>query len=176
LITKVYIPKYIFPFSKVLSSALNLLFSMIALYLIVIVEVVKGKITLSWVNIFLPYDLVCIIIFAIGVGLILSTLAVFFRDMFYIYGVVLTAWMYLTPVMYPISMIENSHVSYKYELLLLFKLNPMYHFINYARTIILYGNIPTVGQHLMCLGFALITLLIGTLFFRKMQDKFIYFI
>jgi len=176
LITKVYMPKYIFPFSKVLSSALNLLFSLIALYLIVGVEALRGQVPFTWANILLPYDLVMLIIFAIGMGLILSALTVFFRDMFYIWGVALTAWTYFTPIMYPIEIISIHHSWFTPYLLFAMKLNPMYHYINYARTIILFGNVPTLGQHVILFVSSFVFLVIGVLFFRSKQDKFIYYI
>jgi ABC-2 type transport system permease protein len=165
LITKVYMPKYIFPMSKVFSSAINLLFSLVALYGIIIVRNTR----ITFVHLLLPFDLICVIIFALGVAMFLAALTVFFRDMFYIYGVILTAWMYLTPIVYNLDQIPVEYQQY-------FKFNPLYHFVNYARTIILYDQVPTLGQHLICIGIALITLIIGSLFFRKMQDKFIYFI
>ncbi|MDR3552930.1 MAG: ABC transporter permease [Clostridia bacterium] len=176
LITKVYMPKYIFPFSKVLSSALNLLFSMVALYMIVIVRVLQHHVGFHWTNVLLPYDLICIVIFAIGMGMLLSALTVFFRDMFYIYGVVLTAWMYLTPIMYPIGMIQNSKLPYAKALLFVMKLNPLYHYVNYARQVVLIGTVPSFATHLICMAFSLLMLGIGILFFRSKQDKFIYYI
>jgi ABC-2 type transport system permease protein len=177
LLTKVYIPKYIFPLSKVLSSAVNLLFSLIALYLIFIEEMLRvGNVSLSFTHFFLIYDLVCFIIFTIGVGLILSTLTVFFRDMFYIWGVVLTAWNYLTPIMYPVSMITSHKSAVTTFMMFVFKVNPLYYYVKYARTAVLDNTVPDAKMHLACLGFALLFLLIGVLFFRKKQDKFIYYI
>lgn len=176
LITKVYMPKYIFPFSKVLSSALNLLFSLIALYLILIIRVVQGHIGFYWTNLLLPYDLVCLVVFAIGMGMLLSALTVFFRDMFYIYGVVMTAWMYLTPVMYSLSMFESSKAPYVKYLVIVLKCNPMYHFLSFARSVIMLGNVPTLGQFASCTFCSLLMLVIGVAFFRSKQDKFIYHI
>ena len=177
LITKVYMPKYIFPLSKVLSSSLNLLFSLIAMYAIVIIRAIMGAIPpLSWVNIFMVYDLACLLVFTIGMGLLLSALTVFFRDMFYIYGVVTTAWMYLTPILYPVSQIAKIPQWFTPALLVVIKINPLYHFINYARTIILYGQIPTLGQHFFCLICALAVLVVGLMFFLSRQAKFIYYI
>jgi ABC-2 type transport system permease protein len=176
LITKVYMPKYIFPLSKVLSSAINLLFSLVAMYLIVFVQVINGKVPLNWTNLLLPYDIVCIIIFAVGMGLILSCLTVFFRDMIYIWSVILTAWMYFTPIMYALDMVENSKWTYAKDLLILMKINPLYQYINYARTLILFGHVPTATQSLMILACSLVSLALGLLIFRHNQDKFIYYI
>lgn len=177
LLTKVYIPKYIFPLSKVLSSALNLLFSLIALYFIFIIEVLRGKpVAFSFTHFLLIFDLIFFVLFTVGMGLILSTLTVFFRDMFYIWGVVLTAWNYLTPIMYPISIIENSDAWYKPYMMFIYHINPLYYYTNYAREVVMDNVVPSLNLHLACILFAVFFLLIGILFFRSKQDKFIYYI
>ena len=176
LLTKVYMPKYIFPLSKVLSSALNFVFSFLALYFIVIVQACMGLVPFNWTNILIPYDLVCMLVFCIGLGLVLSTLTVFFRDMFYIWGVLLTAWMYFTPIMYPMSMIESSKQPFTHYLVIVMKINPLYQFINFARTILLDGAVPTLGQFIFVMIWAVLMLLVGILFFRSKQDKFVYYI
>lgn len=183
LLTKVYIPKYIFPMSKVLSSSVNMLFSLIALYLIVGEEAIRTHlmkypsnelVNITFTHLLLPYVLLCMIIFCIGLGLLLSSLTVFFRDMFYIWGVVLTAWNYLTPIMYAESFVSKS-VFYPF-MKVIFHLNPLYYFVTYAHTIILFNTVPSWQLHLECAACALIMLIIGTAFFRSKQDKFIYYI
>jgi len=177
LITKVYMPKYIFPASKVLSSALNFVFSLLALYLIVVIqEIMQLLPPFSWANILLPYDLLCMVIFCIGLGFVLSTLTVFFRDMFYIWGVVMTAWMYLTPIMYPISLIEDSKSWWAPLVVKVMKINPLYQFISFARSIIMDGVAPSPMRFVYISAWALFMLLIGGLLFRSKQDKFIYYI
>ena len=81
----------------------------------------------------------------------------------------MTLWMYITPIMYDIKMISE-------ELQIFFKLNPLYHYINFARRIILYNEIPTPFTFVICAVTAIITLLIGVIIFKKSQDKFIYYI
>lgn len=176
LITKVYMPKYIFTLSKVLSSAVNLLFSLIALYLIVFIEIFRGSIGFYWTNIILPYDLLFLVIFAIGMGLFLSALTVFFRDMYYIWGVVTTAWMYLTPIIYPITLITNSKLWYKGYFMDVMQANPMYYFVTFARKCVLNGTVPLPSDFLGVTISALAMLVIGLLFFRSRQDKFIYYV
>ena len=195
LLTKVYIPKYIFPLSKVLSAAINLLFSLIALYLIVFEEAIRthieaanavashaanaatlvaAQVDVSWTHLLLSYDLICMVIFCIGMGLFLSALTVFFRDMFYIWGVVLTAWNYLTPLMYSESILKGSR--FETMMTVIFHINPLYYFVKYARTVILDNAVPSIQMHLACLVCAFAAVVIGVLFFRKNQDKFIYYI
>ena len=165
LINKVYIPKYIFPLSKCLFVGINFLLTLIPLY-VVIIATGTG---LNWWHILLPFSFVCLFLFTVGMGFILSTISVFLRDMFYIYGIVLTIWTYLTPIMYDISIINPT-------LQFIMKFNPLYQFINFARSIILYGNCPTIGQFAGCAVSALVIFFLGIFIFKKKQDKFIYYV
>ena len=165
LINKVYIPKYIFPLSKCLFVGINFLLTLIPLY-VVIIATGTG---LNWWHLLLPFSFVCLFLFTVGMGFILSTIAVFLRDMFYIYGIVLTIWTYLTPIMYDISIINPT-------LQFIMKFNPLYQFINFARSIILYGNCPTIGQFAGCAVSALVIFFLGIFIFKKKQDKFIYYV
>lgn len=165
LINKIYIPKYIFPLSKCLFVGINFLLTLIPLY-VVIFATGTG---LNIYHLILPFAFICLFIFTLGFGLILSTISVFLRDMFYIYGIVITLWTYLTPIMYDISMISES-------LQMIFKFNPLYHYINFIRQIILYHQMPSTLSFVVCGLSALITLVIGLVTFKKNQDKFIYYV
>ena len=101
LINKVYIPKYIFPLTKCLFVGINFLLTLIPLYLIILLTGTG----LNWYHLLLPYAFVCLFVFTLGMGLILATISVFLRDMFYIYGIVIMIWTYLTPIMYNISIL-----------------------------------------------------------------------
>ena len=165
LINKIYIPKYIFPLSKCLFVGINFLLTLIPLYAIILITGTP----LNIYHLLLPYAYICLFIFTLGMGLILSSVSVFLRDMFYIYGIVMTIWMYLTPIMYDINMISVQFQQF-------FKLNPLYHYINFARRIILYNEAPTPFTFAICAVTSLLTLLIGVIVFKKTQDKFIYYI
>ena len=165
LINKVYIPKYIFPLSKCLFVGINFLLTLIPLY-VVIIATGTG---LCWQHILLPFSFVCLFLFTVGMGFILSTISVFLRDMFYIYGIIITIWTYLTPIMYDIKMLKPTFA-------FVLKFNPLYQFINFARTIILYHNTPTLGQFAGCAISAIIVFLLGIFIFKKKQDKFIYYV
>lgn len=163
LITKVYMPKYVFPITKVLSACINLGFSLIALYLLILFSGLK----ITWLYIFIPFALLNMIIFTIGFSLILASLMVFFRDMQFLYGVFILLWNYMTPIFYPENIIGDR---FKWVL----QFNPMYHFIRYARNIILDNSMPTLRAHLFCLIFSIGTLIIGTIIFKKTEKKFIF--
>ena len=165
LINKVYMPKYIFPLSKCIFVGINFLLTLIPLYAIIFI-------TGTGVNIYhllLPFAFLCLFFFTVGFGLILATVSVFLRDMFYIYGVIITLWTYLTPIMYDMTIIPDN-------LQIIFKLNPLYWFIYFARDIILYGQIPGINVWLYCGIFAIGFLLLGIFVFKKNQDKFIYYV
>ena len=114
LLNKIYIPKYIFPLSKCLFVGINFLLTLIPLYGIIIITGTG----LNIYHLLLPYVIVCLFMFVLGVGLALSAIAVFLRDMFYIYGIITMMWMYLTPIMYDIHIIrENLQPILKLKLL-----------------------------------------------------------
>lgn len=165
LINKVYIPKYIFPLSKTLFIGINFLLTLIPMYAIILIT--GSKVT--FMHLLLPYPFLCLFMFTLGVGLFMAAFSVFFRDMFYIYNIILMLWFYLTPIMYDIN-----GVSPGYQFIM--KFNPLYHFINFARTIILYNDIPSFKAFLICFAISAVTLLIGAVFFKWKQDRFIYYI
>ena len=162
LIKKVYIPKYTFPVSRVLSSFVTLLLSLLAMVIVMVVTQVK----FTWVILFFPIPLIYILVFSIGMGLLLSVLAVYFRDVIHLYSVLLSAWMYLTPIMYPINMVPDYVKRFIFW-------NPMYYFVEIFRQIVLYGEWPSLEMHLICLGFALLALVTGLFVFYKNQKNFI---
>ena len=162
LIKKVYIPKYIFPVSRVLSSFVTLLLSLLAMVIVMVVT----QVNFTWVILFLPIPLIYILVFSIGMGLLLSVLAVYFRDVIHLYSVLLSAWMYLTPIMYPINMVPDYVKRFIFW-------NPMYYFVEIFRQIVLYGEWPSLEMHLICLGFALLALVTGLFVFYKNQKNFI---
>ncbi len=169
LMKKVYIPKYIFPLSKCLFVGINFLLTLIPLLLIILFT--GNQETHCILNIyylFLPFAYLCLFLFTVGLGFILSTISVFLRDIFYIFGIVLTIWQYYTPIFYDISMIAPN-------LQKLFYFNPLYHYIDFTRQIILYNHIPTLSCWLWCFGSAIVVFLFGCIIFKMKQDKFIYY-
>lgn len=166
LITKVYVPKYIYPVTKVLSTSINLLFSLIPLLLVALLTGVK----ITPALIMLPIGVVAILLFTIGIAFAVSAGMVFFRDIQFLWGVFTMIWMYATPIIYPIEILEGSFM-YSMQ-----KLNPMYHYITFFRTILIDGVSPEPTSYLLCFAFAVLSLLIGGLIFKKTQDKFVLYI
>ena len=163
LITKVYVPKYIYPISKVLSTSINLLFSLIPLFL---VAWITGR-GIHWVYLMLPFGIITFLAFVIGVAFFLATAMVYFRDTQFLWGVFTLLWMYATPIIYPISILEGTFL-YHFQ-----KINPLYYYITFFRTIIIDGVSPAPMAYLICIGFAVLALAIGGAVFKKAQDQFI---
>lgn len=166
LLGKVYMPKYIFPLSKCLFVGINFLLTQLPLYAVLLLTGTG----VCWQHLLLPYDYLCLFLFTLGMGFALSAAAVLLRDLFYIYGIILTIWTYLTPIMYDLSMIGNA------RLISLMQLNPLYQYIAFARTIMLEQRTPSLAQFLLCGLSALAVLFGGTALFRARQDSFIYYI
>lgn len=161
LIKKVYIPKYIFPLSRAISSSVNLVISLIPLLLITFVSGLS--IHPSFILMF--FFLLCLIVFALGVGMILSSLMVFFRDIQFLWSVLVMVWQYGTPIFYSPNIIPE-----KFQFIL--KFNPIYHFIKNIRMCIIDGISPEPRAYMYCFVFAMASLLVGSLVFKKTQDKF----
>lgn len=162
LITKVYVPKYIYPLSRVLSSSINLLFSLIPLLAVMLITGAPLRPAL----LLLPFGLICLFLFSLGIGLLLSTAMVFFRDTQFLWGVVSMLWMYLSPIIYPESIIPV-------KFLTLYKCNPLYHIIRFIRIILMNGISPEPKAYGLCIIASAVPLIIGAVVFKKNQDKFV---
>ena len=162
IIKKVYVPKYIFPLSRVLSSLVNLLFAILAFLLVFTVTGVSFKATM----LLIPIPIIYVFVFSLGVGMLMSAMTVFFRDLTYLYGVLTTLLMYLTPLFYPVEILPDRLIPY-------IGFNPLYHFVDYFRSLALYGTIPDLWANIVCMGFALAAFCCGTYAFMTKQERFI---
>jgi ABC-2 type transport system permease protein len=165
LIKKIYIPKFIFPLSRVFSSFVTMSFSLAAIILVMLFT----RTPFHWQILLFPIPLIFLLLFCIGMGMILSALAVYFRDVMHLYGVVTMAWMYGTPIFYPLKSVPETVVKF-------IKLNPMYHYINFFRQLVLYGNIPGPHTWIACIGSCMAALGVGLLIFRRLQKNFILYL
>ena len=118
---------------------------------------------------YLKIYLLLMLVFSCGIGLILSSLSVYFRDVIHLYGVLTLAWMYITPIFYPISAVPA-------EVAAVIEFNPMYHYITFFRDLVLYGQMPQTVTVLACLAASALSFLIGFLLFRVLQRNFILYI
>lgn len=165
LIKKVYVPKYLFPISRVSSSAVNLLFSLPAM--LVIMLYTGHEITVTLIACILP--LVLLYFFCIGVGLFISALAVYFRDIFHLYGVLITVLNYATPIFYPVNIIPEE---YKFVV----EYNPLYYFLSAFREVAYNNTLPSIELLSICILFSVGALLVGTYYFNKKQNTFVMYL
>ena len=165
LIKKVYVPKYIYPISQILSAAINFGISLILMFGIAFITGLRPNMYL----ILIPYAMICVFILNVGVSLLLATGMTFFRDVQFIYSVFMTALQYATPMFWEMSMIPDKYVW-------IFKLNPIADIIIFVREIVMNNRYPGTDLAILMFVIPVIFLFIGIKVFRDNQDKFILYI
>ncbi len=168
LLRKVYVPKYIFTLAKVTSCVVDLVFSLGALIIVMIVT----RSPFYWQFLLCPIVIIQLYLFSCGLGFFLAQLNVFFRDIQHIYAAVLTAWMYLTPIIYQLDRLKSKPVI----VFMIKAFNPMYYYVAQMRDLVYYGQFP--GPRIFWGGWlmAILMLIIGVWSFQRSKDKFILYI
>jgi ABC-2 type transport system permease protein len=160
---RMYVPPSVFVVSAVGSALVNFIFALAPLFVIaVILGVTPG---LTWL--YTPVPVLEVTVFALGIGLIVSALMVFFSDIYEIYNVVLILAMYLTPIFYPVQILPEPIRAAE-------KFNPMFLAIDGLRGAVLYGTLPSPKQALLPAAISLAVFVVGWLFFTRMEGKFAY--
>jgi len=162
IIKKIYVPKYVFPLSRVVSSLVNLVFTLAAFILVFIFT----NAPFHWTIFLIPIPIIYTFVFSLGVAMLISSLAVMFRDITYLYGVFTLLLMYMTPIFWPVSMLSP-------QLAPIIGLNPLFQFVMYFRQLALWGTIPDLWTNMVCIGYALLAFCGGTAIFMKQQDKYL---
>lgn len=165
IFTKVNVPKYMFLLSQNISSVINFGLTLAVYFIFVIFD----GVTVTWKFIFLIYPIVCLVIFNLGVGLILSALYVFFRDIQYLYSVFTMLLMYMSAIFYSIDTFPQIAKN-------MFLLNPIYVYIRYFRKIVLEETIPTLQFHLIAFAYAAIAFAVGAWIYKKNNHSFLYYV
>ena len=165
LITKVYVPKYIYPLTRIMSSMVNMLISLLPL---LVVALFSGLVPTK-AYLLLPIPLLCLALFCLGLGMLLAAAMVFFRDIQFLWGVLTTIWMYLTPIFYPVSALPEGVQT-------VVKMNPLYFYVTFVRTCVIDGVSPEPVMYAQCAAIGLLMLLIGAAVFKKSQDKFVLYL
>lgn len=161
---KIYVPHTAFAIASIGTGTINLAISIIPL---VLITMVAGK-PVTWAVLFTPVSLIIISAFALGFALILSTFAVQFPDVKEMYQIVLQAWMYFTPIIYPETILPEA---YRYWIL---HLNPMYYMVTLFREPVYNGVLPPIEIIIISITIAMVTLIIGWIYFSKQSDHFAY--
>ena len=165
LIKKVQIPRYIFPISKVCSALINVLLSVIA---VIIMMLILGYIPpTTSILFFIP--ITYMYIFSVGISMLLASISVIFRDTIHLYSVLISAISYFSAIFYPIEIVPQ-------EYRVLIEFNPIFVFINYLRMLVLEGCIPSIEYNVLCLSYCFGAILLGYFTFRKLENKFILYI
>ena len=163
IFSKINVPKYLFLLSKNVSSLINFGLTLVVFFLFVAFD----HVAFTWKFLLLAYPILCLVVFNIGIGLILSAFYVMFRDTTYIYDNLTLLLHYMSAIFYTID-------SYSETAQKLFLLNPVYTYIYYFRLVVLDSVIPSPSLHLLCAGYAALALLIGGLIYHVNNQKFLY--
>jgi len=170
LLKKVKVDRWVFPVQKVFSAMMNFGFSLIA----VVVVMLFFQVMPTWHIVWMIPALFLLMLFCIGISLLIGAAAVFFRDMIHLWSVALTAWTYLTPIFWDLSLLTNAGAPQ--IVVWVVKANPMYNYLEMMRCAIVYQSSPTTTVLLLAVFWALLMLVIGYFVFRKTEHKFILFI
>ena len=165
LIKKVALPKLVFPMAALVSNLINLFLSLIPLA--VLVPLLRHPFYVTWL--YLPVPLLALAIFTLGTSFFFAAINVYYRDVSHILQVLLSAWFYLTPIIYSLDFIPA-----KYQWI--FKLNPLIYVVNGFRLAVYYGMLPHLRSIFASFVCAFVTLFIGYSIFRKHQDKFVFYV
>lgn len=165
IFTKVNVPKYLFLFSKNVQTLINFGLTLCVFFVFCVLD----GITFTWKFICLLYPIACLVLFNVGVGLILSAMFVFFRDIQYLWSVFTQLLMYMSAIFYTID-------GYSPLVQHVFLLNPVYLFIRYFRKIVIEATIPTIWFHLLMLADVIIVFGIGCWMYKKYNTRFLYYV
>lgn len=162
MVKKIYFPREILPISFTVSQFVNMLLSFIVIFAVMIF---RGKSIDPVALLYLPLIMIVEFIMGLGVTFLVSALTVYFRDLEHILIIISMAWMYLTPILYPVEMMPEQYVKLLY-------LNPMTSVIIAYRDILYYGRIPEMGTLVNAIVMGVIVLVIGKVSFSRLQRGF----
>lgn len=162
LLKKIYVPKYLFVLARIFSSFINLMASFTALLLVM----VAVRAELHWTLFLAWFPLLLVVIFSLGVGMLLAALTVRFRDIMHLYSVFTTGLMYLTPVIYPMSMLPS-------RIRVIVLMNPLTNYLEMFRDLAFYNTLPSLGAAALGILEGAAVVVLGIYVFYKNQDEFI---
>ena len=165
IFTKVNIPKYLFLFSGNVQAVINFLLTLLIFFFFCW----RDGVPFTWRFVLLLYPIATLLLFNVGIGMILSALYVFFRDMDYLWGVFVQLLMYGSAIFY---MVDNMAPKAQ----MVFALNPVYRHVAYFREVVLIGAVPSLTTHLTLAGFAVAAFLAGAFMYRRYNTRFLYYV
>ena len=165
IFTKVNVPKYLFLFSGNIQALLNFSLTLLVFFFFCWLD----DVAFTWRFVFLLYPIMTLLLFNVGVGMVLSALYIFFRDMDYLWGVFIQLLMYGSAIFYQVDKMSPSIQA-------VFAFNPVYRHIAYVREIVLNGAIPSLSAHLALAGFAFAAFLVGAFMYKRYNTRFLYYV
>lgn len=165
LINKVKISHYLFPTADVLTDLVSYGFSFAALLVVILV---RGN-PIHLTTLFVPVYLISLVLFSLGIGLLLASMYVYFRDIKHLYAVFCTLWMYMTPLFWIVT--NMSEMVQK-----IVRFNPMYWYVTVFRGLMIQGVMPEARHILLCFGMGIVMMIIGGTIFNISKKKFILYI
>lgn len=165
IFTKVNVPKYLFLFSVNVQVLINFALTLLVFFVFCAIDQVQ----FTWRFFFLLYPIATLLLFNVGIGMVLSALFIFFRDIDYLWSVALQLLMYGSAIFYTVD-------NFPSKIKLVFACNPVYRHIAYIREIVLSGTIPSLETHLALLGFALVAFFAGAFMYKHYNTKFLYYV
>lgn len=165
IFSKVNVPKYIFVFTKNVSAFINFCLTLVIFFIFVAIDGIPFSV--SFFSLIIP--IACLIVFNVGLGMILSALYMFFRDMTYLYDVFLTLLMYLSAIFYNVA-------NFSEKVQRIFLLNPVFCFIKFFRVAVIDGIVPSIQFIGLCIGYSLIAILTGSYIYKKYNHEFLYYV
>ena len=174
MVKKIYFPREVLPIAYVTSSFVNMLLCFLVVFIVMIIGGIDPNSTFHWTALlYLPIVMIVEYVLALGFAMLASALTVYFRDLEHILGIITMAWMYATPILYDVSMIQNILVEKgMVNLMHLYMLNPMTPIIVAYHQILYYGQAPDMSTLLSAVVLGLFFLILGYLVFRKLQRGF----
>ena len=165
IFSKVNVPKYLFLLSKNMQTLLNFGITLVVFFIFCIID----SITFTWHFITLLYPILCLVIFNIGLGMILSALYIFFRDIQYLWTVFVQLLMYMSAIFYSVD-------AYSETVQRIFLINPVYVYIKYFRVVVIDNSIPSLEVNVIAIAYALLAFGVGALIYKKCNHKFLYYV
>lgn len=160
MLTRVKFPMAIFPIARVYSALVNYLYTFVAYMLMLLVFRVQPGVTMLAA----PVVILCVTLFSLGLGYLLSVAYVFFADIKYLYSVLLSLWMYCSAIFYPVEQLPETIGR-------IIEANPMYNYIACMRNAMLYASWPTIPQWFRMLAWTAGMYAVGSLVFRLSQNR-----
>ena len=163
--TKVNVPKYLFLLAGSVQVLINFVLTLAVFFVFCWID----DVTFTWRFSLLVYPILTLFVLNLGLGMVLSALFIFFRDLDYLWRVFLQLLMYGSAIFYQVDMLPPAFQP-------VFACNPVYRHIAYFREIVLAGSVPSLETHLVLLGWAVAALLAGSLMYKHYNTRFLYYV